>query len=347
MKFGLQLGVSATDPKQALALVLEAEKLGFDSVWTSEAYGSDAVSPAAWMLARTTRIKAGTAIMQMPARTPAMTAMTAMTLNALSGGRFILGIGPSGPQVVEGWHGVGYGKPLQRTREYIEIVRKIIARAEPLIFSGEHYQIPYKGEGATGLGKPLKSILHGDDSLKIYTAAIAPASIRNAAEIADGMFPIFMNPERFELFQPHLEAGFAKSSGAKSFANFDICPFFPVSLHDDLEQARLPVKQHLALYVGGMGAREKNFYNDYAKRLGYADEAARIQDAFLAGRRKEAAAAVPDQLVDEVALVGPADRIRARMAVWKQAAATRQVDTIILGVNPTAEALRVVAEAAA
>src|SRR5207302_2650118 len=285
--------------------------------------------------------------MQMPARTPAMTAMTAMTLNALSGGRFVLGIGPSGPQVVEGWHGVAYGKPLQRTREYIEIVRKVIARAEPLTFTGEHYQIPYRGEGATGLGKPLKSILRGDDSLKIYTAAIAPASIRNAAEIADGMFPIFMNPERFELFQPHLEAGFAKSGATKSLANFDICPFVPISLHDDLEQARLPVKQHLALYVGGMGAREKNFYSDYAKRLGYADAAARIQDAFLAGRRKEAVAAVPDQLVDEVGLVGSADRIRTRLAVWKQAAATRQVDTIILGVNPTSDALRVVAEAPA
>src|SRR5437764_5323947 len=180
MKLGLQLGIAAIDPAQALALVLEAEKLGFDSVWTSEAYGSDAVAPAAWVLARTTRIKVGTAIMQMPARTPAMAAMTAMTLDALSGGRFILGIGPSGPQVVEGWHGVPYGKPLQRTREYIEIVRKIVTRAEPLTYEGEHYQIPYTGDGATGPGKPLKSILHADAALKIYTAAIAPASIRNA-----------------------------------------------------------------------------------------------------------------------------------------------------------------------
>src|SRR5438067_7283842 len=330
MKLGLLLGTDLTLPMER---VLEAEKLGFDSVWTSEAYGSDAVSPAAWVLARTTRIKVGTAIMQMPARTPAMAAMTAMTLDALSGGRFILGIGPSGPQVVEGWHGVAYGKPLQRTREYVEIIRKILERAEPLIYAGEHYQIPYHGEGASGLGKPLKSIMHGNPRMKIYTAAITPASIRNSAEIADGMFPIFMNPERFELFQPHLEAGFAKTGGAKSLANFDICPFVPVSMHHDLEQARLPVKQHLALYIGGMGAREKNFYNDYAKRLGYADAAGRIQDAFLAGRRKEAVAAVPDQLVDEVALVGSADRIRARLAVWKHAAANRQVDTIILGVN--------------
>src|SRR5437588_5851953 len=171
MKLGVVLGYSSADMSLPIDRLLEAERLGFDSVWTSEAYGSDAVTPAAWVLARTTRIKVGTAIMQMPARTPAMTAMTAMTLEALSGGRFILGIGPSGPQVVEGWHGVAYGKPLQRTREYIEIVRKVSARAEPLTFSGEHYQIPYRGEGATGLGKPLKSMLQGDASLKIYTAA--------------------------------------------------------------------------------------------------------------------------------------------------------------------------------
>src|SRR5262245_14991250 len=263
MKLGLLLGSSGKDLAATLGLVLEAEALGFSSVWSSEAYGSDAVSPAAWVLARTTRIKAGTAIMQMPARTPTMAAMTAMTLDALSGGRFILGIGASGPQVVEGWHGVAYGKPLTRTREYIEIIRKILDRAEPLTYEGEHYQIPYSGADASGLGKPLKSIMYGNPRIKIYTATITPASIRNSAEIADGMFPIFMNPERFELFEPHLEAGFAKSAGKRSLANYDICPFVPVSMNDDLEQARLPIKQHLALYIGGMGAREKNFYNDY------------------------------------------------------------------------------------
>src|ERR1043165_606991 len=278
MKLGLQLGRADFDV--SLIQALEAEQLGFDSVWTSEAYGSDAVTPAAWVLARTTKIKAGTAIMQMPARTPAMAAMTAMTLDALSHGRFILGIGPSGPQVVEGWHGVAYGKPLQRTKEYIAIVRKILERAEPLTFAGEWYQIPYHGAGASGLGKPLKSIMHGNKALKIYAAAIAPASIRNSAEIADGIFPIFMNPERFDLFAPHLEAGFAKSGGKKSLANFDICPFVPVSMDADLERARLPIKQHLALYIGGMGAREKNFYNDYAKRLGYEAAAGQNPEAF-------------------------------------------------------------------
>jgi F420-dependent oxidoreductase-like protein len=284
--------------------------------------------------------------MQMPARTPAITAMTAMTLDALSGGRFILGIGPSGPQVVEGWHGVAYGKPVQRTREYIEIVRKIFARTEPLTHAGEHYRIPYDGPGASGLGKPLKSIMHSSPNIKIYTASIAPASIRTSGEMADGMFPIFMNPERFDLFAPHLEAGFAKAAGKKSLADYNICPFVPVSMGDDLDRARLPVKQYLALYIGGMGAREKNFYKDYAKRLGYEAAALRIQDAFLSGQRGDAVAAVPDELVDEIALAGPADRIRARLDAWKDAAKKRHVDTIILGMNANVEALRLIAEAA-
>ncbi|MBM3560605.1 MAG: LLM class F420-dependent oxidoreductase, partial [Alphaproteobacteria bacterium] len=294
---------------------------------------------AAWILARTTRIKVGTAIIQMPARTPAMAAMTAMTLDALSGGRFILGIGPSGPQVIEGWHGERYGKPLQRTREYIDIIRKILARQEPLTYQGEHYQIPYAGPGATGLGKPLKSIMHG------YTATIAPASIRNSAEVADGMFPIYMNPERFDIFESHLNEGFAKTGNNKSLKTYDMCPFVPVSMHDDLEKARLPIKQNMALYIGGMGAREKNFYNDYAKRLGYADAAKKIQDAFLGGRKAEAVAAVPDALVDEIALVGSAARIRDRLQAWKAAGKKRQVDSLLVSGNQSVETLRVIAEA--
>jgi F420-dependent oxidoreductase-like protein len=344
MKLGLQLGYAGADLAPLLERVLEAEALGFDSVWTAEAYGSDAVSPAAWMLARTTRIKCGTAIMQMPARTPACAAMTAMTLDALSGGRFILGIGASGPQVIEGWHGVAYGKPVQRTREYIEIIRKIIERAEPLAYAGEQYRIPYDGPDATGLGKPLKSIMRGNRALPIYTAAITPAGIRISAEVADGFFPIFMAPERFDVFEADLEKGFAKAGGAKSLANYNICPFVPVSLDDDLEKARLAVKQHLALYIGGMGAREKNFYNDYAKRLGYGAAAAQIQDAYLSGKRVEAVAAVPDELVDGIALVGSAERIGARLQAWKAAALKRQVDTLILG-SASSEALRVVARA--
>src|SRR5262249_13466234 len=284
MKLGIVLPYSSADMSLPIDRVLEAERLGFDSVWTSEAYGSDAVTPAAWVLARTTRIKVGTAIMQMPARTPAMTAMTAMTLKALSGGRFILGIGPSGPQVVEGWHGVAYGKPVQRTREYVEILRRIVARSEPLMYAGEQYRIPYDGPDATGLGKPLKSIMRAERPLTIYTAAITPAGIRVSAEIADGLCPIFMVPERFDVFAPDLEKGFAKAGGAKTLANYNICPFVPVSLDDELETARAAVKQYLALYIGGMGARGKNFYNDYAKRLGYGAAAAQIQDAYLSGK---------------------------------------------------------------
>lgn len=345
MKLGLRLEMAGAQPRVPMDLVLEAERLGFDSIWSSESWGSDAVSPAAWVLAQTARIRAGTSIMQIPARTPAMAAMTAMTLDALSGGRFILGIGPSDPQVVEGWHGVAYGKPIQRTREYVEVIRKIVDRAGVLTHSGEFYQIPYTGPDASGLGKPLKSIIHGNRALKIYIAAITPAGIRNAAEIADGMFPVFMSPERFDIFKPHLEAGFAKSAGRRSLANFDICPFVPISLHEDVEQARLPIKQHLAFYIGGMGAREKNFYNDYAKRLGYNTAAAQIQDAFLSGRRKEAVTAVPDELVDEVALAGPAPRIRRRLEAWKSASARRHVDTILLGTNVTSDALQVIATA--
>ena len=345
MKLGIQLVRSSAHPSLPLDLVLEAERLGFDSIWSSESWGSDAVTPSAWVLARTTRIKAGTAIMQIPARTPAMTAMTAMTLDAFSGGRFILGLGPSGPQVVEGWHGVAYGKPVQRMREYVEIIRNIIARAEPLTYAGQHYQIPYQGSDASGLGKPLKSIIHGNPALKIYVAAITPAGLRSAAEIADGVFPIFMSPERFDALEPHLAAGFDKTGGKRSLANFDVCPFVPLSLNDDIDAARLVVKLHLAFYIGGMGAREKNFYNDYARRLGYGSAAAQIQDAFLSGRRNEAAAAVPDEMVDQVALVGSAERIRERLNVWKAAAAKHQVDTLILGVGVTMEALRVAAGA--
>jgi len=345
MKLGLLLGYSGAGMAAAMERVLEAERLGFDSCWTSEAYGTDAISPAAWVLARTTKLKVGTAIIQMPARTPTMAAMTAMALDGLSGGRFILGIGPSGPQVIEGWHGVAYGKPLQRTREYVDIVRKILAREEPLTYAGEHYRIPYDGPDATGLGKPLKSITHGNRSMKIYTATIAPASIRVSAEVADGMFPIFMNPERFELFQPHLEAGFAKAGRPKSLADYDMCPFVQVSVDDDLAKARLPVKQNLALYIGGMGARQKNFYNDYAKRLGYEAAAVTIQDHYLAGRRAEAVAAVPDALVDEIALVGSAARIRERLQAWQAAAKERKVDSLLLTGNATPQAMRLVAEA--
>ena len=347
MRLGLTAGYSGSRMSLNLDLVLEAERLGFDSVWTAEAYGSDAVSPLAWIGAGTRKIRLGTAIMQMPARTPAMTAMTAMTLDALSGGRFILGLGPSGPQVIEGWHGVAYGKPLTRTREYVTIIRQILAREAPLEFKGEHYQIPYTGSGASGLGKPLKSILHGRKELPIYTASISPNGVACSAEVADGLIPVWMNPERMDLFQPDLSKGFARANEErgkrglppKSLANFDIAPFVTCILGDDLEKCRMPVKGMLALYVGGMGARGKNFYNDYAKRLGYEGEALKIQDLYLAGKKEEAMAAVPNALVDAVALVGPKERIRDRIQAWK----AHKVPTLLIG-SGQPEALRLLAE---
>lgn len=341
MRLGLVAGYGPTALGVPMTEILEAEQLGFHSVWTSEAYGSDAVSVAAWILARTTRIHVGTAIMQMPARTPTCAAMTAMTLNGLSGGRFLLGLGPSGPRVVEGWYGVPYGRPMTRTREYIAIIRQVAAREAPLEHVGLHYQIPWQGPGASGLAVPMKSILPPDPGLPIYTAAVTPAGLRLAGELADGVFPIWMNPERLDLIRPHLEQGFA--AGGRDPAGFDVAPFIPVSLGDDLEACRVPVRAHLALYIGGMGPRDRNFYADYAGRMGYAGEARQIQDLYLAGRKEEAAAAVPARLVDEIALVGPAARIRERLAAWRGAAREGGVRSLLLA-GASIPALRLLAE---
>ena len=344
----MKLGIGAVSfgPKVSinLDLIRRAEELGFDSAWTAEAYGNDAVSTATWVLAKTTRIKVGTAIMQMPARTPAMAAMTAMTLDHLSGGRFILGLGPSGPQVVEGWHGVPYGKPLSRTREYIQIIRLILAREKPLEFHGSEYQIPATGPGTTGLGKPLKSILHGNPNIPIYTASISPPGLRCAAEVADGVFPMMMDPEKFDLaYLPYLEEGFAAAGNGKSLAKFAVVPGVSVIVSDEPEKARMAVKGGMALYIGGMGARGKNFYNDLAKRLGFEEAAVRIQDLFLAGQKAEAAAAVPDELLDAVHLVGSAGHIRDRLAAWKEAGRKGWVHTMQIDTSQTA-ALELLAE---
>ena len=343
MRLGLVLGYSGAGFGIDMDLVRHAESLGFSSLWTAEAYGSDAVSPAAWVLAQTSRIKVGTGIMQMAARTPAMAAMTAMTLQALSQGRFLLGVGPSGPQVVEGWHGVPYGRPITRTREYIGIVRKILARAEPLVHAGHHYRIPNTGPGTTGLGKPLKSILHGDPALPVYTGAMTEAGVRTAAAIADGVLLAFMSPHRADVFAEAIAAGLAEA-GAKPRASFDVAPFVTVRLGDDLAACRRPVKQQIALYVGGMGARDRNFYKDYVARIGHGDAAERIQRLYLDGRKAEAVAAVPDALVDELALVGPRARIVERLSAWRAAAAAGEVGTL-LAAEASKEALEVLAEA--
>ncbi len=333
MKIGLMIGYSGAKYQLPMDMILEAEAAGFDSVWSAEAWGSDAITPLAWILARTTKLKAGTAICQVPARTPANMAMTAMTMDQLSGGRFVLGVGPSGPQVVEGWYGNAYGKPLARTREYISIIRQILEREGPLVFGGEHYQIPYNGPGSTGLGKPLKSILHGDPTLPIYMASFTPAGVKVAAEIADGILPVWMNPERFDVFAEPLKVGFANAGGEKSLDNFDVAPFVRMAMGDDIVQCRMQIKHGLALYIGGMGARAKNFYNDYAKMLGYEEAAVKIQDLYLAGAKDAAAEAVPDQLVDESALVGPEGHIREQLAAWKAAHARKEVGTMIVAVS--------------
>jgi probable F420-dependent oxidoreductase, Rv3520c family len=337
VRLGLQLGYD--DPPTWTRLAEEAERCGFHSVWTSEAYGSDAVSPLAWIGARTENIRLGTAIMQMPARSPATTAATVATLDLLSGNRVLLGLGTSGPQVAEGWHGQAWGKPLTRTREYVEIVRAILRRAAPLEHHGEHYDIPYSGPDATGLGKPLRIIVHPPRAdVPIYLAAIGPKNVALAAEIADGWLPIFFSPERFgDTHRPMLEEGFARRGGRPD--GWDLAAHVPVVVTDDVAAGRDFLKPLLALYVGGMGAKGKNFYTRLAERYGYADAAARIQDLYLAGRKNEAIAAVPDALVDEVALVGDRARIADRLAAFRECG----VETLILQARQP-EALRLLAE---
>jgi len=339
VRLGLQLGYD--DILGGIALAQEADRLGFHSVWTSEAYGTDAVTPMAWIAATTTSVAVGSAIMQMPARSPAATATTVATLDILSGGRVLLGLGTSGPQVAEGWHGQEWGKPLARTREYVEIVRAILRREAPLEHHGEHYDIPYTGPGSTGLGKPLKIIVTPPrPDVPVYLAAIGPKNVALAAEIADGWLPIFFSPERFaEVHGQALEDGFA-ARGERPEA-WDIAPLVPVVVGDDVQQCRDVLKPVLALYIGGMGARNQNFYNRLARRYGYEAEAATIQDHFLEGRKGEAIAAVPDALVNEVALVGDRARIADRLEAWRACGAT----TLVLQARQP-EALQLLAELA-
>jgi F420-dependent oxidoreductase-like protein len=337
MRLGLNLGYWGSGAEDNVALAQEAERLGYHSLWTAEAYGSDAVSPLIWLAAKTERINVGTAIMQMTARAPAMTAMTAATIDLLSGGRFLLGIGASGPQVVEGWHGVPYGKLLTRTREYVEIVRAILKRDQPLEHHGEYYDIPVRG--GTGLGKPLKLIVHPlRPDIPVYIAAIGPKNVALAAEIADGWLPVFFSPQRAGVFRESLEQGFAKRQNGKP-PDFDIAPTVSVVLGDDIDACRMHVKPNLALYIGGMGARGRNFYNDLACRYGYLEAATKIQDLYLSGKKNEAIAAVPDELVDEVALCGPRERIAELLGSWRDAGVT----TLICGTG-NIDAVRAMAE---
>jgi F420-dependent oxidoreductase-like protein len=304
------LGLTAADQ---LALALEAEAAGYDSLWTAEAYGSDAATPLAWFAAQTERIKLGAAILQIPGRSPAMTAMTAVTLDHLSNGRFLLGIGTSGPQVAEGWHGQRFGKQLARTREYVEIVRKALAR-ERLVYEGETYTLPLPD----GPGKALKLMLAPvQERVPIYIAAIGPKNTQLVGEIADGWLPVFFSPEHVDGSRALLEEGAARSG--RSLDGFDIAPTVHVAIDDDIDRARDSMRQFIALYVGGMGSREKNFYNVLVQRYGFEDAARKIQDLYLDGKKEEAAAAIPPELIDLVSLVGPRERVKERLEVYRSA----------------------------
>jgi F420-dependent oxidoreductase-like protein len=325
LELGLNTGYWAAGPPppSALASVQEAERLGFDSVWTSEAYGCDVLTPLAWWGSRTERVRLGTAIMQMSARRPTAAAMAAMTMDHLSGGRFVLGLGVSGPQVVEGWYGEPFARPLARTREYVGIVRDVLARRGPVVSDGPHYRLPASGrDGVTGLGKPLKSTLHPlRERLPIYLAAEGPKNIALTAELADGWLALFYSPHHdADLYGPWLQEGFARRG--EPHDEFEVLASIPFIVDDDVERAADTIRPRFALYFGGMGARGANFHHDVAVRMGYEAEAARIQELYLEGKKDEAAAAVPTKLIEELALIGPPDKIRHDLEAWRESRVT-------------------------
>jgi F420-dependent oxidoreductase-like protein len=338
VKLGLNTGYWAGGPPVGMPeAVAEAERLGFDSMWAAEAYGSDVVTPLAWWGSATSRLRLGSAIMQMSARTPAAAAMAAMTLDHLSGGRFILGLGVSGPQVVEGWYGQPFGKPLARTREYIEIIRRILARKGPVTFEGEHYTLPYPG--GTGLGKPLKSSIHPlREDIPIFLGAEGPKNIALAAEVCDGWLALFFSPHHEGFYRDALSEGFARDGARRSFDDFEVAATVPVVIDDDVERAADALRPMYALYFGGMGARNRNFHADVPRRMGFEAEVERIQDLYLGGRKDEAAAAVPTRLVEQLALIGPPDKIRDDLEAWRESLVTTML------VSGDATTLRRVAE---
>lgn len=317
MKLGLSLGYSGAALRLPVEQVLLAERLGFDSVWTAEAYGSDAVTPLAYLAALTRRIRLGTGIMQLAARPPATAAMAAGTLDALAGGgRVIAGLGVSGPQIVEGWYGQPWGRPYWRLRDYVAIMRKILAREAPVSHAGREISLPYTGPGALGVGKPLTSILHMNPRLPIWLGTGTEANVRLAAEIADGWLPLGFVPRLMPLVRPWLEEGFRRAGGGKGYDTFEIQARAEVVVTDDVGAALARMKPRVALYAGGMGHRDRNFHKDMMVRRGFGEAAGRIQELFLAGRKDEAVTAVPDEYCDEMALVGPEGRIRERYRAW-------------------------------
>lgn len=312
---------SSGPPEGALEGILEADRLGFDSIWTAEAYGSDCMTPLAWWGSRTATVKLGCGIAQMSARTPAATAMAAMTIDHLSGGRMILGIGASGPQVVEGWYGQPYPKPLARTREYVSILRQIFARQEPVVFDGAHYQLPF--EGGTRLGKPLKSTLHPfRPDIPIYLAAEGPKNVALSAEICDGWLPLFFTPKEDGWYRARLAEGFEAAGDPGKAERFEVYSPLWISPDDDVEKAADRIRPVLALYAGGMGAKGANFHFDVFARMGWEAAATKIQELYLEGRKEEAIAAVPLAMVEDVALVGPIPKIQEELAEWRKTCIT-------------------------
>jgi F420-dependent oxidoreductase-like protein len=323
MKLGLTIGYSGAQLRVPVERVQLAERLGYDAVWTAEAYGSDAVTPLAFLAAKTERIRLGTAIMQLAARTPANAAMCAATIDAMAGGgRFIAGLGVSGPQIVEGWYGQPWGKPYYRIKDYVAIMRKIFAREAPVEHAGREIALPFTGEGSVGLGKPLKSILHMNPNIPIFIGAGNEATVRLTGEIADGWLPLGFVPGSLPEYLPWLEQGFARAGNGKSLANFEIYASVHVEVDPDVKSALARLKPEVALYVGGMGAKDKNFHKEMMIRRGFGDAADRIQELYLAHRKEEAIAAVPDEWVDLKSLVGPADRIKQRYRAWADSGAS-------------------------
>jgi F420-dependent oxidoreductase-like protein len=333
MKLGLQLGYWGAQPNPFhVSLAQEVERLGFDSVWTGEAWGSDAFTPLAWIAAQTERIRLCTGVVQLSARTPAATAMHTITLDHLSNGRFSLGLGVSGPQVVEGWYGQPFGKPLARTREYVEIVRRILRREAPVEFAGEHYRMPYDGPGSWGLGKPLRAITHPlRADVPIMLGAEGPKNVALAAEIADGWIPLYYSPFRPDVY----------GSLGTTKPGFEVCvTVMGCRVTDDIEEGLMPTKAGLAFYIGGMGAKDRNFHMELMSRMGFEAEAHRIQELFFEGRREEAIPLVPSEFADEISLVGPKARIRDRLQAWEESPVTTMI------VHGDLDTLRVVAELA-
>jgi F420-dependent oxidoreductase-like protein len=342
MKLGLSIGYSRAQLDIPVKLVQRAEELGYDSVWTAEAYGSDAVTPLAYLAALTKRIKLGTGIMQLAARTPANAAMSAATVDAMAGGgRFIAGLGVSGPQIVEGWYGEPWGKPYYRMKDYVAIMRKIFKREGPVTHDGKEYTLPYTGPGALGIGKPLKSILHMNPDIPIYLATGNESTVKLTAEIADGWLPMGFMPGAMDEYRPWLEEGFRRAGNGKTMKDFAITASVHVEVENDVKAALAKLKPEVALYVGGMGHKDKNFHNDIMVRRGFGDAAKRIQELYLEHRKDEAIAAVPDEWVDMKSLVGPASRIRERYRAWEDCGA----DTISVR-SRQPEAIEVMAQAA-